>query len=154
MTGITPHDRFRAVTDFVYRRQFAIEWGHCDPAGIVFNARFYEFFDRSTWLMFEAALGVPLQDLAKTYDIVGIPLVGAQAKFIAPAKFGDVVDMESRIVEIRRSSFDVQHRMLIAGALAVEGNEKRVWAGRHPDDPLRMKARAIPGEVVAKFKGV
>ncbi|MPZ37851.1 MAG: acyl-CoA thioesterase [Rhizobiales bacterium] len=142
------------VTDFVYRRQFGIEWGHCDPAGIVFNARFFEFFDRSAWLMFEAALGVPLHDLFKVYDIVGIPLVGAQAKFLAPAAFGDLAEMESRIIDIRRSSFDVEHRMFIKAALVVEGLETRVWAARHPDDPLRMKAQPIPKDVVAKFKDI
>ena len=140
------------MSEFIYRRRFAIEWGHCDPAGIVFNSRFFEFFDRSAWLMFEAALGVAPHELSKVYDIVGIPLVGAQAKFLAPAKFGDIVDMESRVREIRRSSFDVEHRMFIGGSLAAEGLEKRVWASRHPDDPSRMKARAIPDEVVARFR--
>jgi len=140
------------VSDFIYRRRFAIEWGHCDPAGIVFNARFFEFFDRSAWLMFEAALGVAPHELSKVYDIVGIPLVGAEAKFYAPAKFGDIAEIESRISEIRRSSFDMEHKIFVGGTLAVEGLEKRVWAGRHPDDSTRMKARAIPGEVIAKFK--
>ena len=140
------------MSGFVYRRQFAIEWGHCDPAGIVFNSRFFEFFDRSAWLMFEAALGVAPHELSKVYDIVGIPLVGAEAKFLSPAKFGDICDMQSRISEIRRSSFEVEHTISISGTLAVEGLEKRVWAGKHPDDPLRMKARAIPDDVLAKLK--
>jgi 4-hydroxybenzoyl-CoA thioesterase len=142
------------VSDFIYRRRFAIEWGHCDPAGIVFNARFFEFFDRSAWLMFEAALGVPPHELSKVYDIVGIPLVGSEAKFSFPLKFGDAVDSESRISEIRRSSFDMEHRLFVGTTLAVEGLEKRVWAGKHPDDSSRMKARAIPDEVIAKFKNV
>lgn len=141
------------MTDFVFRRQFTIEWGHCDPAGIVFNARFFDFFDRSAWLMFGAALGVAPHQLSTTYDIVGIPLVDARAKFIAPAKFGDVADMESRVVEFRRSSFEIAHRIFIGDTLAVEGLEKRVWAARHPNDPLRMKARSVPPEVIAKFKG-
>ncbi|MBX9777353.1 MAG: acyl-CoA thioesterase [Xanthobacteraceae bacterium] len=137
----------------MFRRQFPIEWGHCDPAGIVFNSRFFEFFDRSAWLMFEAATGVPPHELSKAFDIVGIPLVGSQATFLAPAKFGDVADIESRVSEMRRSSFEVEHKIFIGGTLAVEGLEKRVWAGRHPDDPLRMKARAIPDAVIAKFTG-
>ena len=33
------------VASFMFRRQLTIEWGHCDPAGIVFNSRFFEFFD-------------------------------------------------------------------------------------------------------------
>ena len=79
----------------------------------MFNSRFFEFFDRSAWLMFEAALGVPPHELSKVYDIVGIPLVGSEAKFLFPAKFGDIADIESRISEIRRSSFDVEHKMFI-----------------------------------------
>lgn len=142
------------MTEFVFRRQFAIEWGHCDPAGIVFNSRFFEFFDRSAWLLFEAVLGVPPHLLMSTFDIAGIPLVDAQAKFIAPAKYGDVATMESRVVEIRRSSFDIEHKMFIGDTLAVKGLEKRVWAGQHPDDPLRMKARALPDHVIAKFRSV
>jgi 4-hydroxybenzoyl-CoA thioesterase len=142
------------VSGFTYRRQFSIEWGHCDPAGIVFNAKFFEFFDRGAWLMFEAALGVPLHKLSTVYDIVGIPLVGSEAKFLFPAKFGDVVEMESRLSEIRRSSFEVTHRMFVGETLAVEGLEKRVWAGKHPDDPSRMKAKAIPDDVLAKLRPV
>jgi 4-hydroxybenzoyl-CoA thioesterase len=142
------------VADFVYRRQFTIEWGHCDAAGIVFNARFFEFFDRSAWLMFEAALGVPAHQLSKTFDIAGIPLVDARAKFVSPAAFGDVIDMESRIIDFRRSSFDIGHKLFVGERLAVDGQETRVWASRHPDDPSRMKARAVPDDVIAKFKGV
>jgi 4-hydroxybenzoyl-CoA thioesterase len=102
--------------------------------------------------MLEAALGVAPQDLYRVYEIIGIPLVDAQAKFQFPAKFGDTVEMESRITEFRRSSFDMAHRLFVGDTLAVEGLEKRVWAGKHPDDPSRMKARAIPPEVIAKFK--
>lgn len=140
------------MTEFVFRRQFPIEWGHCDPAGIVFNSRFFEFFDRSAWLMCEALLGVPPHRLSTTFDIVGIPLVDAQANFIAPAKYGDLATMESRIVAVRRSSFHIEHKLFIDGVLSVEGIEKRVWAARHPADPLRMKARAIPDHVVTKLK--
>ena len=46
------------VASFTFRRQLTVEWGHCDPAGIVFNSRFFEMFDISTWMLFEAALGV------------------------------------------------------------------------------------------------
>jgi 4-hydroxybenzoyl-CoA thioesterase len=139
------------VTGFVFRRQFAIEWGDCDPLGIVFNSNFFAFFDRSAWLMFEAALGVAPHELSEVYGIIGIPLVSAQAKFIAPAKFGDRAELESRIVDMRRSSFDIAHQLFIDGKLAVDGLEKRVWASRHPDDPARLKARPIPDEVAAKF---
>src|SRR6266478_6899572 len=111
------------MTGLVHRRRFVVEWGSCDPAGIVFNGRFFEFFDVSAWEMFEAVLGVPRADLFATYDIMGIPLVDARARFIVPIKFGDIVDIASEVSEFRRSSFDVQHRLMVGGELAVEGSE-------------------------------
>ena len=138
--------------NFVSRRQFTIEWGHCDPAGIVFNSRFFEFFDWGTWMLFEAALGVKPPDLAGTFGIIGIPLVDAGARFIAPARFGDVVEMTSQVSELRRSSFDVAHRITVRGEVAVEGSETRVWAARDPADPQKIRSQPIPPEVAARFQ--
>jgi len=143
--------RGNRVASFTYRRQLTIEWGQCDPAGIVFNSRFFEIFDTSTWRMFEAALGVKPQDLAGTFGIIGIPLVDASANFIAPIKFGDTVEMISRVKEFRRSSFDVEHRLSVNGELAVEGAETRVWAARSKEDPEKISGTTIPADVIAKF---
>jgi 4-hydroxybenzoyl-CoA thioesterase len=139
------------VTSFVYRRQLTIEWGHCDPAGIVFNPRFFELFDASSWMLFEAALGVKQQDLAATYDIVGIALVDAKANFLKPAKFGDKVEIVSRVAEFRRSSFDVEHTLSVGSEVAVEATETRVWAVRDKTDGDKIKTTAIPKDVIARF---
>ncbi len=139
------------MASFTFRRQLTIEWGHCDPAGIVFNPRFFEFFDTNSWMMFEQALGVKAQDLAAAYGIVGIALVDARANFLKPAKFGDVIEIASRVSEFRRSSFDVEHKLTLRGELAVEGGESRVWAMRRKDDPDGIAAAAIPKDVIAKF---
>jgi 4-hydroxybenzoyl-CoA thioesterase len=139
------------VTSFVYRRQLTVEWGHCDPAGIVFNSRFFELFDASSWMLFEAALGVKQQELAATYGIVGIALVDAKANFLKPAKFGDKVEIVSRVAEFRRSSFDVEHKLSVGNELAVEATETRVWAVRDKTDADKIKTAAIPKDVIARF---
>ena len=139
------------MTSFTFRRQLTIEWGQCDPAGIVFNSRFFEIFDSSSWQLFEAALAVKPHELAAAFGIIGIPLVDVRANFLKPIKFGDVVDVASRINEFRRSSFDVEHRLSVDGELAVEGSETRVWAARSKDDPEKIGATAIPSDVIAKF---
>ena len=139
------------MTSLIHRRQLTIEWGHCDPAGIVFNPRFFEMFDASSWLLFEAALGVKADALARTYGIIGIALVDARANFLKPARFGDTVEIASRVKEFRRSSFDVEHRLSVGGEIAVEGAETRVWAVRDKADPDRIATTAIPAEVIAKF---
>jgi 4-hydroxybenzoyl-CoA thioesterase len=141
------------VTSFTYRKQLIIEWGQCDPAGIVFNSRFFEMFDASTWQMFEAALCVKPHELASAFGIMGIPLVDVRANFIKAVKFGDIVDLTSRVSEFRRSSFDVEHRLSVGGEVAVEGGETRVWASCSKDDLEKIGGTAIPGEVIAKFSG-
>lgn len=139
------------MTGFVNRRQFTIEWSHCDPAGIVFNSRFFEYFDWGTWSLFETALGVRPPELAAAFGIESLPLVDASARFIAPARFGDRVELVSQIAAFRRSSFDVGHQLFVSGELAVEGTETRVWAGRDPADRSKLKSQPIPAEVVERF---
>jgi 4-hydroxybenzoyl-CoA thioesterase len=140
------------VVSFTFRRQFTVEWGQCDPAGIVFNSRFFEMFDISTWMLFEAALGVTAHELAETFNIIGIPLVDARANFVRPVKFGDVAEIASQVTEFRRSSFDVEHQLTVGGELAVEGGETRVWATRDRNDPDKIHGIAIPDDVVARFR--
>jgi 4-hydroxybenzoyl-CoA thioesterase len=134
------------------RWQFRIEWGHCDPAGIVFNARFLEFFDWGTWTLFDRALGVRPPDLAATFGIVGIPVTDATARFLAPARFGDMVELISQIGPVRPASFDVEHRLMVRDALAVEGRETRIWAVRDDAEPSGMKAQPVPADVIARLQ--
>jgi 4-hydroxybenzoyl-CoA thioesterase len=128
-----------------------IEWGHCDPAGIVFNPHFFEFFDANTWLLFGAALGVQAHEVTTTQGIIGLALVDTRADFLKPARFGDAVEVVSRVSEFRRSSFDVEHRLSVNGLLAVEGAESRVWLVRHKADPDKIAAAPIPPDVIARF---
>jgi 4-hydroxybenzoyl-CoA thioesterase len=132
-------------------RKLRIEWGHCDPAGIVFYPRYFEMFDTSTTALFERALGMTKFNFLKAYDVVGYPMVDTRARFVLPTRFGDDVVIETTISDLRRSSFDMQHRLLKDGELAVEGFETRVWVGRDPADPDRIKSRPIPPDVVAKL---
>ena len=134
------------------KREILVEWGHCDPAGIVFNPRFFEWFDAATAGLF-AHVGLPKPKLIERFGIIGIPLVESRAKFILPSRFGDTITIESAITSFKRSSFDVEHKLFNGAALATEGRETRVWAGRHPDDPARMKSQAIPEEVRELFEG-
>ena len=41
-----------------YVRNTRIEWGDCDPAGIVFYPRYFAMFDSCTTAMFSQALGM------------------------------------------------------------------------------------------------
>ena len=132
----------------VNRRTLTIEWGQCDPAGIVFYPQFLIIFDTSTGLLF-ARTGLPPSEMRKVYGILGLPLVEQGTRFLAPCRFDDEIIVESEAGEWGRSSFTVRHRILKAGDLAVEGFEKRVWATHDPDHPGKIKAQPIPREIMA-----
>ena len=135
------------LTNITTRR---IEWGECDPAGIVFYPRFFAMFDNATTLLFSAALGMTKYQFLAKYDCAGYPMVDTRARFLVPARFGDDVTIETRATDLRRSSFDVHHRLLKNGALAVEGFETRVWV---TGDPAKgtMKGAPIPQAVIERL---
>lgn len=128
-----------------------IEWGDCDPAGIVFNPNYFSFFDHCTTMLYEAA-GWPKQEMVAAFAIVGCPLVETRASFKAPCRYGDEVEITSTFSEIRRSSFDIRHVLSVGGRPCVEGFETRVWAVTDPETG-RMKSAPLPEEVVARFSG-
>lgn len=136
---------------FTNRRAVRVEWGDCDPAGIVYYPRFFEFFDASTAALFEKA-GFRKHGLLEKYGIVGIPMVDTQAKFFAPATFGDTVEIESRIADWGTSSFTVEHKLYKDATLIAEGLEKRVWTVKAPGEKNGLKSRPIPAEVKERFR--
>jgi len=132
------------------RRTLRIEWGQCDPAGIVFYPQYLIIFDTSTGWLFERTGLKPLA-MRQKYGIVGLPVVDVGARFVMPCRFDDEVAVESEVGEWGRSSFTVRHRILKAGELAVDGFEKRVWATPNPERPGAIKAQAIPAEIITSL---
>ena len=134
---------------FSNTRVVRIDWGDCDPAGIIFYPRYFEIFDDSTSALFERALGLTKLELLKTYNFAGFPLVRTQARFLQPTRYGDDVTVESKIT-FGHASFEIDHRLSLKGVSCVECVEKRVWVAREPNG--RLKSRLVPEEVVRKFR--
>jgi 4-hydroxybenzoyl-CoA thioesterase len=136
---------------FTHTRTVRIEWGHCDPAGIVFYPNYFAMFDHSSVLLLEAALGMNKHALYETYDFHGYPMVETRARFLIPTRYCDDVEIQTTVAEVRRSSFHLQHRLMKDRKLAVEGFESRVWVVRDAERPGRFRPQAIPADVVAKL---
>jgi len=134
-----------------YTREARIEWGDCDPAGIVFFPRYFAMFDSCTTALFSKALGMTKHQFTRHYQFQGYPMVDTKARFVKPTKFGDDVVIETQVAEFRRSSFDVQHRLSLNGDLCVECFDTRVWVEVDPANPDKIRAKAIPQEVIARF---
>ena len=126
-----------------------VEWGDCDPARIVYYPNFFRWFDQATRNLFEAS-GLGWAELFERYDTRGMPLVDARAQFRRPARFGDTLEIETVLARWGARSFALGHTIRVGGAVAVEGQETRIWGVSDPADPEGLKAGVIPPEVKAR----
>jgi 4-hydroxybenzoyl-CoA thioesterase len=131
-------------------RKVRVEWGDCDPAGIIFYPRYLAFFDASTSALIERALGMTKAHYLKAYDFSGHPLVNVECRFLSPTRFGDDITIDTEIAAVRRSSFDLRHRVSRDGAVAVEAFETRVWVRGDPKSGT-MKSAPLPRAVIERL---
>ena len=130
-------------------RTLPVEFGHCDPSGIVYNPNYFIWFDLSVHALL-AAGGLSLKRLIAECGIDGIPVVDYTCKFLAPARWGDELTIETRVTALHRCAFDIQHKILNNGALAVECSETRVCTALDKQHG-RVKAFALPEKLVQAF---
>jgi 4-hydroxybenzoyl-CoA thioesterase len=130
---------------FARTTQVEIQFGDCDPAGIVYYPNYFRFFDNATAALLSAAFAMHKRNWLEHFGIAGIPMVDTGARFIKPSRFGDVVDIRSEITELGRSSFSVKHTLLRDGEIAIEAHEKRVWVVR--DELGGIRSAPLPEDV-------
>jgi len=133
------------------KRALSVEFGHCDPSGIVYNPNYFIWFDMSVHALL-ARGGLSLKEMMAEFGIDGIPVVEYKCKFLAPARWADELLLETSVVTLHRCAFDIQHHVFNAGVLAAECLERRVCTAV---DPLegRVKARTLPEKLVDIFNG-
>lgn len=132
-------------------REWIVEWGDCDPAGIVFFPRFLAAFDTSTSRLIELAAGKRKAVLDREHDIIGWPMVDLQVRFGAPARNGDKTVIHTTVTRVGTSSIGFAHKLTLDGVLCVEANEVRVWSG--PDAEGRLTGKPIPDYVARALRG-
>lgn len=128
-----------------------VEWGDCDPAGIVFYPNYFRWFNRGAHALFDAA-GMPFHELIKEWGIVGVPMLNTQASFKAPTRFGEIITLTSQIDEWRNKSFTLTHEVYKGGQLCAEGRDIRAWVVHDAEAPNGIRAVTIPDEVKRRFR--
>jgi 4-hydroxybenzoyl-CoA thioesterase len=132
--------------------QVTVEWGDCDPAGIVYYPSYFRWFDQATYRLFRKA-GLRRDDTSMGQWKEGTPLVGAECAFRRASQTGEKLTIESHVEKFGRSSFVIRHVLRdAAGEVAAEGTETRIWAIKE-GNVRTLKAVAIPLEVKAKLGG-
>jgi acyl-CoA thioester hydrolase len=101
-----------------------VRYGECDPQGVVFNAHYFAYFDIAlTELWREAAGGYA----AMMDDGLDLQVVEATARYKAPARFDDELDIEIEVTRLGTTSMVTDLRIARDGALLVEGRLTHVF---------------------------
>ncbi len=126
-----------------------VRWGETDPFGIVFYPSFYRWMDEATHELFRSPAGT-FADLFGDGGY-GFPIVEATCRFRRPARYDDELAVVSRVTELRRRSFTVEHRFERGGVELAVGREVRVFA--RPEDSGTLVTAEIPGPLRAFLLG-
>jgi len=126
-----------------------VQFGDCDPAGIVFFPNFNRWMDESSAAYF-VACGVPRwRELARTRGIIGTPLLEIHTRFIKPATYGETLEVHTTVEEWAIKTFRHRHVIRRGDVLICEGTEVRAFCQRDPADPERIRAIPIPEDIKA-----
>lgn len=133
------------------RRTLRVEFGDCDPTGIVFHPHYLAWFDASVHALLRSA-GVSLARLQEEFGIDGIPLAESRLKFHAPCRAGDEAVVETEVVAIHRCAFDLHQRLLKGDTLVVETFETRIWTVLDAEQK-RIRAHPLPERMIKMLSG-
>ena len=97
-----------------YVHRVAVQFGHCDPAGIVFFPNFSRWMDESSLAFFMACGVPPWRELVKTRGIIGTPLLEIHTKFYKTATYGETIEVHTTVEEWMAKTF--RHRHVIRAA--------------------------------------
>jgi YbgC/YbaW family acyl-CoA thioester hydrolase len=128
-----------------------VQWGDCDPAGIIFYPTYFRWIDAASWALFASVGYGPKWMRAGHF---AMPLVSAQCEFLFPAEHGDRCEVRSRIARFGSKSFVVAHDIVRSDdTMLARAKETRVW-GRHAQGPgTPLKGEPIPEKLKDRFRG-
>ena len=100
-----------------------VEFGHCDPARIVWFPNFFRWIDAASRHFFIECGVPPWHETEKTMGLIGTPVVDTHAKFVKTATYGDVLEFHTSIAEWRGKSFVQRYRVMRGEDLILECDE-------------------------------
>lgn len=122
-----------------FHHSLRIRFQECDPQGVVYFARYPEYYDIALTELFREALGSYQAMVDAGSDMV---VAEQSIRYRAPALFDDLVDVELTIDRLGSTSMLSSYRIRRGDELLVEGDLRHVFI-----DPATKAKAPIPGAV-------
>ncbi|MCC6209735.1 MAG: acyl-CoA thioesterase [Burkholderiales bacterium] len=116
----------------LFRAVHPIRFHHCDPGGIVYFPRFFDFIQATVEDWCDQAVEGPFEtELLKKR--LGLPVLATQCEFFRPSKIGDRLEIDLAVARLGRSTLDLRLR-------GSAGGEERFQA-RHLIAMISLESR-------------
>ena len=119
-----------------YLHRLRVRYGECDRQGVVFNANYFAYFDIAMTEIWRVAIGRYDAMVDRGVDMV---VAEANARFLAPARFDDEIEIAAAIERLGNTSSITRHLVRRDGELLVDGTMRHVFV-----DIETMRKTPIP----------
>ena len=136
---------------YVHKLALEVRFGDCDPAGIVYFPRFFDFFHQAMETWFPTHLGFGYDEFV-TRRKLGFPAVHSEADFERPCRFGERIEIHQRVMRLGRSSIEFAYEVHGPEGRRATGRSVCVVMNLDPDSPAHGKAVAMPEELRARIE--
>ena len=128
-----------------HTHRIRVRYGECDPQGVVFNAHYFAYFD--------IALTELWRDVAGSYTAMmeaglDLQVVEATARYKAPARFDDEIDVTIEVAKLGTTSMVTSLSVRRDGELLVEGELAHVFV-----DAKALTKVPIPDRIRSALEG-
>jgi len=117
------------------RTQIRIAYADTDQMGVVYYANYLVFFEKGrTELLRDMGLDY------KTIEGIGFyfPVVYCECDYLAPARYDDIIDIETKLIEITAASISCAYEIKCLGKTLVKGKTKHPFVRKDNAKPSRF----------------
>ena len=111
-----------------HTHRLRVRYGECDPQGVVFNARYFDYFDIALTELWREVAGGYAAMMDQGLDL---QVVEATARYKQPARFDDELDVTIEVSRLGTTSMVTALEVRRAGELLVEGELVHVFVDVH-----------------------
>jgi len=129
-----------------------VRFGDCDPAGIIYFPRYFDFFHQAMESWFPRHLGLGYESLIRGQRL-GFPAVHTEADFRRPSRFGERVEVAMRVLAVGGSSITFGYEVSgPEGELRATGRSVCVVMDLDPNSPTHERAVPIPSDLRVRIE--
>jgi acyl-CoA thioester hydrolase len=125
------------------RTELRVIYGDTDQMGVVYYANYLRYFEAGR-NEFIRARGLRYRDFEDRFGL-RLPVVEAQVSYRVPARYDDLITVETSLAEVRRASARFGYRIVRDGEVVATGHTL------HACVDLEGRVQRMPAELLARL---